>query len=159
MNFTRTDLFVIIAGFCLLTLLVAMVLPALGHSRPYSYTKHCTNNLKQIGLAMQMYFSDGSETIMPHNNGARYLQSHDHISRLFELEPEILSCRAKRNEPQYKSVYVMQRGVEGTSFEDIENPSSSITMDGDEYGHMQVHKNGCKLNVLFGDGHVESIAP
>ena len=156
MKFTLLELLVIIAVICFI---IALILPALGHTRTNTGPKRCTSNLKQIGTAMIMYFSDGSETKMPHNNGARYLQSHDNISRLFELEPEILSCRAKRNEPQYKGVYVMQRGVEGTSFEDIENPSSSITMDGDEYGHMQVHKNGCKLNVLFGDGHVESIAP
>ncbi|WDE98537.1 hypothetical protein PQO03_11875 [Lentisphaera profundi] len=158
--FTRTDLLVIIASFCVLGILMAAVIPALGpRMHTLSDTKRCTNNLKQIGTAMIMYFSDGSETRMPSNTGHRYLQSSDPISRLFELEPEILSCPAKRKCPQYKKVYITPSAINSALFADIESPASRIAMDGDQFGDTQVHKSGEKLNALFGDGHVEALAP
>lgn len=159
MKFTRTDLFAILAAFAFLGLLCAMVLPALGHTRTNPGPKRCTNNLKQIGTAMIMYFSDGSETIMPNNEGSRHLEMSDSVVQLFEIDATLLSCPAKRQCPQYESVYITQEGIAGSSINDFENPDSRITMDGDEYGQTQVHATGLKMNVLFGDGHVESVAP
>jgi prepilin-type processing-associated H-X9-DG protein len=156
MKFTLLELLVIIAVICFI---IALLLPALGHTRTNPGPKRCTNNLKQIGLAMIMYFSDSSESHMPHNNGKDFLSSSDSMSQIFELDAELLSCPASRKCPQYQSVYIIQKEIAGASIDDFENPDSRILMDGDEYGQVQVHKSGGKMNVLFGDGHVEAVAP
>ncbi|WDE98532.1 hypothetical protein PQO03_11850 [Lentisphaera profundi] len=59
----------------------------------------------------------------------------------------------------HENVYITPAIINGALFADIESPASRIAMDGDEFGDTQIHKNGEKLNILFGDGHVEAIAP
>ncbi|EDM24966.1 hypothetical protein LNTAR_03074, partial [Lentisphaera araneosa HTCC2155] len=61
-KFTLIELLVVVA---IIGILAAMILPALGTARDKAQQKTCTNNVKQVGTAMIMYFSDGSETLMP----------------------------------------------------------------------------------------------
>lgn len=53
--FTRAELVVILA---VLTLLTAIVLPALANTRPRSARVICANNLRQIGMAVQLWGND-----------------------------------------------------------------------------------------------------
>ena len=53
--FTRAELLVILA---VLTLLALVVLPALANTRPRSARVICANNLRQIGMAMQLWGND-----------------------------------------------------------------------------------------------------
>jgi hypothetical protein len=52
-----------------------MILPALGTARDKAQQKTCTNNLKQIGTAMIMYYSDGTETRVPANGTDKLIKS------------------------------------------------------------------------------------
>ena len=160
MNFTRTDLFAVIGAFCLVALLVVSTLHGLSPQRPdRAKSKDCMLNLKRMGIAMHMYFADGTETQMPEKGSSPYITSNDPMVQAFELELNSLSCPAKRKNSQYKSVYVTQKGVYGSLFKNIEHSDSRIVMDGNEFGDPQVHKTGWKLNALFGDGHIESTLP
>ena len=56
----------------IIAILAAMLLPALARAKRKAYAIQCASNLKQVGLALQMYIDDNHETLPgPVWSGAR----------------------------------------------------------------------------------------
>lgn len=68
--FTLIELLVVIS---IISLLVAILLPALGNARESAYAIKCKSNLKTLALSMTMYSNDSNEYIFPNaSNNALY---------------------------------------------------------------------------------------
>mgnify|MGYP006118508459 CR=1 FL=1 len=159
-KFTLIELLVVVA---IIGILAAMILPALGTARDKAQQKTCTNNLKQIGTAMIMYFSDGSETNLPID--AAYFAADTEVAATVAMGNQLdlvygaLSCNAKRvtGTAVADKVYGSCQFVSGNAFAALEDPQTRIATDGTKTaGTIDSHKSGGKANVLAGDGHVEA---
>lgn len=65
-GFTVLELLVVMT---VISLLAALLLPALGRAKAKARQPACMNNLRQIGLAIQMYAQDSSDAFPPATNG------------------------------------------------------------------------------------------
>ena len=64
-NFTLIELLVVIA---IIAILASMLLPALGKARQYAISMKCVSNLREAGLAQNMYASDFEGWVYPAYN-------------------------------------------------------------------------------------------
>ena len=79
-TFTLIELLVVIA---IIAILAAMLLPALGKARETARGASCTNNLKQMGTAENMYTQDNAEWLLP--DRIPFSGAYDSYERWFEI--------------------------------------------------------------------------
>ena len=120
----------------ILVILAVFLLPALEKARVKANTINCTNNLKQVGLAMVL-FADDHKGCFPTASG----ESMEELKTLVGSS-DALKC------PSGDEYTILVNGQRSSSLRD---PSDTIiAICPNEHG------TGL-LNVLFADGHVASV--
>ena len=141
---THTIVVVVLAG-----VLMYMLLPASGPSNlGRSNVEKCQKQLKQLGLCIQSYYSDGTSTALPKLNHYRVTSANEGG---FGFDGYMLTCPAEHLGHLYH--YVWNPKLSGGKWSEWNNPNSALIWDA------APHKLDCKFNVLFGDGHVEEMTP
>ncbi len=182
--FTLIELLVVIA---IIAVLASLLLPALGKAKSRARATKCLSNLRQVGLASQMYADDF--------NGFLPGSQHDHASWVGTLQPYLAGtnlhrCPDDRHLTRGYSYAINDfltphpYGAEELDFSrqpSIPKPLETLFMaesrtnfvGSDHYhfadaadggyatnsfaGQVDVQRHARSANYLFGDGHVEPL--
>jgi len=117
-------------------ILTAMLLPALNQAHKNSQRVACQHNLKQIGLGIYM-FADGHSDNLPTSTGCE--------EQISEYVQDMKCFRCPLNDNPYRFF------VDGQILTDITEPEPDKTI----MAFCPSEHISNRVNVLFGDGHVE----
>lgn len=117
-HFTLIELLVVIA---IIAILAAMLLPALNQARDRAKTIKCTSNLKECGMALNLYTSAYDDFLPPLMDGSRLWTTvmirPAGVGTAYVLLPEMLKCPAMTRRSnasawwQYEPDYGMNEGL------------------------------------------------
>ena len=140
----------ILIGIGICAILALMFLPSMFPSvlsEKGNGTK-CKNNLKQFGLVIHSYYNESDTTALPILKRYAIEAANDGG---FGFDANMLCCPAQRQD--HSMHYVWNPKISGGTWAEWSTPHSPLIWDASP------HKFNDKINVLFGDGHVEELTP
>ena len=156
-GFTLMELLTVMA---IIGILAALLLPAISAARKKAHCINCVSNLKQIGLAVEMYVQN-NEGILPNARTDEIGLSNAGEPTIYSLllphvkNRDIFYCpsdteaRKAGSDTQVTS-YVWNYNKSGVRMQQDGTSQMPVMADADDW-----HSNGC--NVLFLDKHVSFI--
>ena len=145
--FTLIELLVVIA---IIGILASMILPNLAKARDKAKQSNCRSNLKSLGTALRVYFSDQPNEPVPFVAAKTDLNSTHLWVTTFELPSQFLSCPAARDGNDSQNYHNITTG-NNWQWGDLLTDKDSIILE-----DRTTHKFGDDVNKLFPDGHVAS---
>jgi prepilin-type N-terminal cleavage/methylation domain-containing protein/prepilin-type processing-associated H-X9-DG protein len=180
--FTLLELLVVIA---IIAILASLLLPALSRAKARAVTAKCANNLRQLGLAMQMY-ADDFQGFVPAAHGSVPWTSTDPVPWSRPLldyynNTNILTCpplvQIYKSPYNYfmgsRAVFLANGNGGSLSLRQIQQPSQYLLSgdtnyrfdptdaDPDNYTQDTLFTtnspvHNARVNILFGDSHVKA---
>ena len=162
-RFTSNELLVVIGVLAVVVSLAVIFFKKREEAYQKGRLSSCSSNLKQIGLVLQSYYSDGTSTIFGSAASNNRVEAK---TGGFEFDANMLRCTAKRTHGS-EDGYVFDKNSgnlntfvfpsdQETAFTSrdtwavVNNPNSALIHDKGTQ-----HKVNGKTNVACGDGHVE----
>ena len=143
---------VIVIALLALTVII-LLQPAICIVNEGANVEKCQKQLKQLGMCIQSYYSDGTSVDLPIFTDAKVTANFAGLG----FDAQMMSCPAARNDPHaalgLNLHYVWNPKASGGKWPHWNNSRSPLIWDA------LPHKHKGKVNVLFGDGHVEEMTP
>ncbi|MHB9133152.1 MAG: DUF1559 family PulG-like putative transporter [Armatimonadota bacterium] len=165
-GFTLIELLVVIA---IIAILAAILFPVFAKAREKARQTSCTNNQRQMAIAISMYVQDNSETFFPDSvssSWATYVKPYN--------EPSIYDCptktgRGSNDAPEYGFNGNFFGASGGTAMGDVKQPADTLLLA--DLRLPAAKKNSCFYDpdaevdlrhsggavIAFADGHVQNV--